>query len=342
MYSSAMLQPMPRPDSVKHTIHGSTGLLIYEGVSRVTVQAPDLYYPLLPKRLYNKRGEIEKLIFPQGIFSGVYTHVELRKAIELGYTIHRIHETLYYKRTFKPFDKYINTIYNEKEKYSESNNPMKSVTKILLNGLYGKFAEKKAEEVRILDPHCMERSEYEKIKDTARMTASGMLTSTTKKLVYKPHVIPIWASYTTAYSRLNLYSYLAKYRAMYCDTDSCATKKEIPTTTKIGGMKLEYDVKNAIFVKPKMYMYDIVGGDTKIRLKGVPKPTRETFNNILNGKKIFYDKFTKLKEGVNRGITPNSINNVSKMISLEDEKRCWDGLFNPYTSEDSTPLHVNK
>lgn len=170
------------------------------------------------------------------------------------------------------------------------------------------------------------------------MTPSGLLTSSIKKEVYKQHVIPIWATYTTAYARINLFEYLNKYKGMYCDTDSIATLKSMPESTKIGGMKLEYDVKNALFVKPKMYMYDIVGGETKVRIKGVSRATKEKFMDVMIGKSISYDKFTKLKEGVRRGIKPNSIQKVEKNLNLEDDKRIWGSKFDPFTLQDSKPL----
>lgn len=343
MYPQAMLNFMPEPSSVKHTHSPRRALLEFEGVSRVTLQAPDMYYPLLPHRLLNKRGEPEKLLFPTGSFTGVYTHVELRKALELGYRILKMYRTLYYKNTFKPFDSYVNRLYDAKVKYKEANSPMVHVAKLLLNSCYGKFAEKTAEENIIIDPKIMSREDFEKSDfGDLSITQSGFLMATRKKKVYKSHVIPIWASYITSYSRINLFSYLNKYKGYYVDTDSVATKKTMPTSNAIGAMKLEYDVKNAILVKPKMYMYDIVGGSTKIRLKGVSKVTREKFKEILEGKPVTYDKFTKLKEGLRRGIKPNSIQRVTKELDLEDTKRKWLNTFNPQELQDSEPLTISR
>lgn len=185
----------------------------------------------------------------------------------------------------------------------------------------------------------MSREEYDKIKNTLQLTMSGLLTSTTKKMVYKPHVIPAWASHTCSYARINLFSYF-KYNPMYCDTDSIFTKKTMPTSTKIGGMKLEYDVRNAILVKPKMYMYDVIGKGYKVRMKGVSGVTKEKFLDVMQGKKVSFDKFTKLKEAVRRGMIPNSVNTVDKFLKLEDTKRIWREKFNPNELQDSEALSI--
>lgn len=137
MYPAAMLNYMPDPSSVKHTNAPRRALLEFEGVSKVKLICPNMYFPLLAKRTVDKNGTPLKLVFPKGEFTGSYTHVELRKALELGYKIVEMYETLYYKRTFKPFESYVNTLYKQKEHYTAISSPMKHITKLLMNGLYG-------------------------------------------------------------------------------------------------------------------------------------------------------------------------------------------------------------
>lgn len=134
MYSEAMLNPMPQPDSVKLTNSQNRSLLEFEGTSDVLIEAPETYYPLLPYKKMNKHGEPEKLLFPKGTYRGKYNHVELREALKYGYKIKKIYKTLYYKRSFSPFKSYIEEIYDKKEEYGKTNNPLKTVTKLLLNG----------------------------------------------------------------------------------------------------------------------------------------------------------------------------------------------------------------
>lgn len=111
----------------------------YHGISYCDITAPKsgicLMYPLLPYRTP------EKLIFPLGKFSNWQTHIELRKALELGYKI-TPKLTYYYTESFNPFKKFVTTVYNQRMIYKKQNNPMQLPMKIILNSLYGKFAQK--------------------------------------------------------------------------------------------------------------------------------------------------------------------------------------------------------
>lgn len=355
MYPHAMLNEFPHPQSVKLIKDSNTSYLEYKGVSKVDIESSDLYFPLLPFRKLNNTGHPEKLLFPKGKLKGqVYTHLELKKALELGYNITKFYYSIIYTRSIKPFESYVLELYKDKLKYTEAKSPMKHITKLLMNSLYGRFGMKKIQETLIKDIRHLTREERQELKDLD-IHPSGFITSYKEKSVYKPSIVPIWVAYITAYSRVGneegrngLYYYLSKYKGMYCDTDSIATKKTMPESNKLGGMKLEYNVKTAMLVKPKMYMYELnekdeETGENKFRisLKGVPTRTQSVFNDILAGKKIYYDKFTKLKEGIKRNIPVNSVRNVFKLVDLEDTKRKWLNSFNPQELEDSEALRIN-
>ena len=95
LYPSVMLNEYPYPDSARINNYPNIETINkMHGVSDVIIEAPkDLYYPLLPFRS-------KKLIFPVGTFRGVYNHIELRKALDLGYKIHKINRQIYYTKTF--------------------------------------------------------------------------------------------------------------------------------------------------------------------------------------------------------------------------------------------------
>ena len=114
------------------------------------------------------------------------------------------------------------------------------------------------------------------------------------------------------------------------------TDKEVIDSKILGELKLEKIVKKGIIIKPKLYILD-----DELKAKGIPIPKNpkdklRVINKILRREEIFYQKFTKIKEGINRNIKVNSIQIVSKHLELEDNKRvCNNEYFNKDILEDS-------
>lgn len=143
---------------------GTPSGVLDSGFYEVDITPPnDLLHPVLPERKDNKLcfDLIEKV-------EKVYTHLELNKAIEKGYKITKIHKYLYMDMTNELFKGYIGTFFKLKC-YSDDkpedmdmfidfhksigieldpnkfvpNKPLKSMFKLLLNSLWGKFGMKK-------------------------------------------------------------------------------------------------------------------------------------------------------------------------------------------------------
>jgi hypothetical protein len=64
------------------------------------------------------------------------------------------------------------------------------------------------------------------------------------------------------------------------------------------------------------------------------------FNQLLVNPAITYQKFMKFKESVRRGFIPNEMQDVTKNLSLEDDKRQWAAAFNPHELQYSKPFAV--
>lgn len=340
LYPSVMLEAYPRPDSAKITNYPTQEHLEYEGVSHVRIYCPYMEYPLLPVR------HDGKLVFPTGVFEGHYTHIELRKALELGYKIIKMYKTLYYTKTFYPFKNYVEDLYSKRLELQAIGSNMQMVVKLFLNSLYGKFGQKTLNDTQIINFDFLEENETEEfLKNTMeKVTRDGKhFIMNQEKTCNQGFVIPIFATYTTARARIKIHHYIQRYNAYYCDTDCAVTRKEMLTSNKLGSMKLEHDIKKAIFVKPKMYMYDIANKDkTIIKLKGVRSLTKDKFMNILRGNSVSFQKFMKLKESVRRAIPVNTVDIVEKNISLEDNKREWLTKFNPNELQNSQPLYLSE
>ncbi len=336
LYPSVMLNKYPLPQSIQRV---NTPMIKYiqdyEGVCECEVITPhNIKIPLLPKRIDGK------LKFPRGNFIGVWNNVELRKALELGYKIRPIKQVIY-TETFNPFESYVKTFYAKRMKYKAENNPMQLVTKLLLNSLYGKFAQKEKQKMTINNLEYLSddiKKKYLICPDDLTIK-NNYLIKILKEDFDGLFSLPILSSYTTSYARLLMYDYLVTTNPVYMDTDSIVTKSYLPESKELGDMKLEYFVERGIFVKPKFYMMN-----DDVKIKGVNKAKSDDFFNIIDGKTVNKIKFSKLRESIRRGIKPNTKINVPKNMSLDDDKRVWKenflSLIENKKYEESEPVEI--
>jgi hypothetical protein len=123
LYPSCMIKKYPKPSSAKYSQENTQYYIKkYHGVSDIKISCPYMKYPLLPYRS-RKSG---KLLFPYGKFRGHYSHIELCKALSLGYKILKVYSSIYYTKTFYPFKKYIEDLYKKRLYYKEQDNEIYS------------------------------------------------------------------------------------------------------------------------------------------------------------------------------------------------------------------------
>lgn len=364
----------PNPNSINMTDETSLNLIKkYEGVSfcRIEIQNfTDDFIPLLP----NRSLENNKLLFPVGVFFGHHSHIELRKALRLGYKIEPLF-SIYYEKTFNPFKEFIKDLYKKRLKYKEEKSSMELVTKICMNSLYGKFAQK-LEQSRILFPdnlqhekelknYFMYNAENQKIGKPIRFEitvgenriieengvsydcARIYYVKDTQNKTYPKFINPILSIYITAYARLELYKYIEDiqktgHKIYYCDTDSLITDKIMPTSKDIGKLKLEFNIKRGIIVKPKFYYIEDEKIGDVVKAKGLHNlKDFMSFDEVLKNKRYSYMKFTKFKESMKRGFAFNQKIDILKIIDIEDSKRMWFGKkFNKNELQDSRALMI--
>lgn len=202
-YPASMLKDFPLLDSYikKPDIE-------YDGCSYIHVDMPKTYYPYLPFR--TKAG---KLIFPCGKFSGYYFNNEIRgfkkRFPKAGI---KILAGIHYKKSAPIFKEFVEYFYKARQSCkTEAEN---FVYKILMNSLYGKFAA---------------RNNLESFIDGKRQSIGGKQVSTNV----------IWSGMITSYSRETLYDLIRNTNAIYCDTDSSVSEKEIPVSKKLGGIGIK-------------------------------------------------------------------------------------------------------
>lgn len=335
LYPSVMLNHYPDPNSLRRTNKNTLYYIEeYEGVSEVEVSCPFMDYPLLPFRTKTK------LLFPIGTFKAWYSHVELRRALTLGYTIKKVFKTIYFKDICHPFVDFVNDLYSKRIVFKEKKNPMELVVKILLNSLYGKFGQKFMDRDDWL-PMTLNYDEIQKLDDFEII--DGFIRIKKKMTYPSSFIMPIWALYTTAYARLKLHEHILRSHPAYVDTDSLITTQSFEDSNKLGKLKLEMKIKEGIVVKPKFYMLKPYHQKDYVKVKGVGiKLSCHDFYDLLKHKNIVYSKFMKFKESIRRGFIPNEIQEITKVLSLEDNKRNWQGSFNIDKLQSSTPIDITK
>lgn len=329
LYPFVMQREYPHPNKFYHkACIDKIDIVENEGICRVKMLSPCYYIPYLPYRIEHK------LIFPSGRLDGWYTFFEIRKAIELGYNIEKLHDGIIYPKTFSPFKEYVNYLYKKRLEFQKENNPMETVAKLLSNSLYGKFGQKEIEDIKYVHENkvtkeMLDKNEFEHIGEFFAIKSN--------KLRYARYVNPIFSMYTTAYARDHLYTLFSKSfkDIYYCDTDSLMTRKDYDTDDKLGSLKLVETMPEAVLVKPKFYLTP-----KGAKCKGVRRLDEKEFYNLLLTKSVSNIKFSKFKESLRRGLSYNEKIEVIKELDIEDNKRIWEGKFNIEEVQDSNSLYL--
>lgn len=217
---------------------------IDNGVIHAKVKVSETYIPVLPLYYNNK------LCFPTGTFTGVWTLPEYTYALKHGMKPLKIYGAYTWKDEIDLFSDYVDDMYANR--MNAKTPAEKQFYKIVMNGLYGKFAEKNSimkfvplDEGTFRDPIFAGRSIVEE--------------------EYLPaHAHVILSSYVTSYARIILHSTMQHLtdigcKVYYCDTDSIIFsgnhKGYIQDSKKLGEWKIEYNITDAEFRAPKYYRF---------------------------------------------------------------------------------------
>lgn len=248
------------------------------------------FLPVLPLR-YNK-----KLLFPVGTFDGIWIVQELNKAInENQVEIIKVYESWEYDNVIDLFSDYINHFYQERKKSKTKAD--KYLYKVLMNSLYGKFAERRSIKryVSLADADVFDPIVYGYAQQT-----DTFLPSTNNVII---------SAYVTMYARLILYDAMKTVidngcELLYCDTDSIIYKGDFdfPLSDELGDLKVEHLIDKAEIRGAKYYSYQDKNGNKYFVCKGVPKYLQA---DMFKYRKVFYRKPIRLTESRRRKIAPN-------------------------------------
>ena len=297
----------------------------YIGVVKANIKVPYQHIPYL----VFKDKDRNKLIAPIGTWTDYITTFEYQEALKRGYKIDII-EGYFYDKQENHFKDYVDHYYYIKK---TSKGAKKQIAKLMLNSVYGKFAQKRT---------------YEKI-----VTKSELMEQRLNILDYKPlgsdiytkketyfhdrRINPILAVFVTAYARHILFTGIENIikkggNVYYADTDAIITDTKLDekmvSDTELGKWCLEEEIEEYIGIDAKLYICD-----NKVKAKGIPKEaqnrlTYEDYEEMLEGKsKTFeFDSTIGTKEQFKRvnHNTKNYICGIKKtktLLSSEFNKR---------------------
>lgn len=250
------------------------------GFYDVEVEVPDMYIPPLGTRY---KGMDNRLIFPTGVFRGVWTTIELNYAMTLGVKIRKVYKGMIFHNIGRIFKNYIEYLYDIRKK-SPKGSVDDVLCKLLMNSTYGRFGLNLAREQLVLDtgepglePH-MDIQLDEEGKQLIRLAKKEVFLETSFSNV-------AIASWVTSLSRIRMHKLKmqAPHDMYYMDTDSLKTTHVYARNDKdLGMLKLEYKIKMACFILPKTYFEDTLSAMfTLYDEKGKPRKDKQTSKKIV-------------------------------------------------------------
>lgn len=256
MFPYCMLSDYP-----EYTMEDS-GMAKAKGMAEVTVSIPK---NLFVAPLVNRNGKGE-LLYPVGVFRGVYTYDEIRFAQSVGGTVLKVHKAIGSNSNVRPFDQFIETLYLKRKQ--SINEAERLFLKVLMNSLYGKLASKN-QVTRTVSRYNMIQKGSKRMDEVKWINYQrGLLDFFTPQQDY---VNVVWGAMITAHARILLTKYMMKVPPadlIYCDTDSIYCRNfTLPVSKELGGMKLEKEAQVFEASQPKSYRIDDFW-----KAKGVPKP----------------------------------------------------------------------
>ncbi len=251
----------------------------YLFIAEVTFDAGNVRYPLLPYR--TEKGCI---IYPNGIFTGVYTSVDILEALNDGYKLLEFKKGVYWIDCKKIFSSTIKEVHDTRRKLQKDNNPMEYVYKIIMNSFYGYTT------LSISETTIFSDKQNPELKPGNNLISSNLLNngqyehsiSYSRPMIDKPVHL---GAFITSYARKIMNNYIRKIgpeNIWYGDCDSLYVPiellKNIKESDDLCGVKNDYGsgllIKYGLFLDIKRYYVefnkkDKNGLDYKAKFNGL-------------------------------------------------------------------------
>jgi len=239
--------------------------------------------PCVPVRV---RGRI---FFPVGEFETALCQPELELVEKYGQIIQVKAACIYEKASL--FADYVEFFYQERQKAKREGNKLRDkLLKLLLNSLYGKFAQR-SPKWEITGDCAVDKIGYEDVYDVQddrhyqRKYFLGKVWENVGESEPRDS-FPAIAAFVTSYARVVLFQYIyqvGEKHNFYNDTDSLFVDEEgyarvmnYIDPSCLGYLKREEDKHNLVIYGPKDYVWA-----TGVKHKGVPKDARQLSNDTF-------------------------------------------------------------
>jgi hypothetical protein len=333
----SMTQPLP--GQFERSYYGRLPKGHY--LADVDIEVPDTYIPPLPMRAGGR------VFFPTGRWRSWFNNVDVDFLLRSGGKINKVYGA-YGFAPFHDLTEYVHTLYAKRK--ASKDEFEKYCYKLLLNALYGKFAESDTKTGLVINPSAamMQTFDPELVQNLF-----GHVFLVPEK-VNVPHMhVPI-SSHITANSRgpvLTECLYNANH-PHYADTDGFSNLDVFPSGPDLGALKLEKYWSHAHYEAPKLYQGHGVEWKegkwqpiTVTKAKGFSlgrdkQKAEEMFLQLVNGGEIHVTRMERvrslLRSAETRGLHPRETEIAKRLSKNVIGKRFMypDGTTRPWTVEE--------
>jgi len=235
-------------------------------------ELPIGYLPLRTHATKEDEDEITTL-YPRTpcLLTGTWTHLELSRAVTLGYRILSVHWSITWDETANPFTAFFSTLYARK--LAATDGFEKQFSKLMMNGLLGKFAQHREKFTTcVVDVETLPTKKSEGWECVGQY-GTQLLLRKSEGIDYKRSFVPIISVLVTAGARDFLFTALSAIppaNLWYCDTDSLLFTGDHTTKfiygPSLGSWKVVQLQQPLVLYGKKQYLH----GDT-VTLNRVPK-----------------------------------------------------------------------
>jgi hypothetical protein len=261
-------------------------------IAEVTLDAGNVRFPLVPY----KDGD-GNLLYLANEFTGVYNSVDIMEALNMGYTLKKVHRGIWWAVSRKYFSRMVPALYGDRQKYKKEENNLEYVLKILLNSMYGKYLEHIKTSISFSDS-CL--NDFTKECLRMRKLPNGQNEYSLREY-YPPERKPAYVgSFILSYARAIVNREILAIgpeNIWYGDTDSLYTTLEASKRCRnlhneLGGFKNDYGenvfIDRAIFLDIKRYFLHIAGKDSiTVKFNGIDFMDKKGKNLIFDSNKDF-------------------------------------------------------
>lgn len=255
------------------------------GIFGADVIVPDCYVPPLPVR------QTERLIYPIGPLSGVWTGIELRRAVDCGASVERVRWCFGWRHEEKVLAPFAERVWQHRDaamrEGTASGDAWGAWFKWLANSCTGKFAQRPEHAQLHFAPLLASGAPPMLEHDTVVIgNRDGGVYYRTMRSGVDACAHVEWAAHLTADARASelLAQLHAASEPLYCDTDSVYSVGE--QTRRIGDGLGEWGYEGALSdwqaLAPKIYRY-FDGAKWKVKGKGLSGLTSEGFDALAKG-----------------------------------------------------------